>query len=97
MKRLWKTVQSRRFPSDESRRRRRTLHYHIGPNGLVVGAISVADKDSVVLMSERGQTLRMSMKDVRVMGRSTQGVRLVNLEAGDKVASVQKIEQIAEG
>ncbi len=66
-------------------------------NGLVVGAISVADKDSVVLMSERGQTLRMSMKDVRVMGRSTQGVRLVNLESGDKVASVQKIEQITEG
>lgn len=66
-------------------------------NGLVVGAISVGDKDSVVLMSERGQTLRMSMKDVRVMGRSTQGVRLVNLESGDKVASVQKIEQITEG
>ncbi len=66
-------------------------------NGLVVGAISVADKDSVVLMSGRGQTLRMSMNDVRVMGRSTQGVRLVNLEPGDKVASVQKIEQITEG
>ncbi|MBS0616500.1 MAG: DNA topoisomerase (ATP-hydrolyzing) subunit A [Verrucomicrobia bacterium] len=65
-------------------------------NGLVVGAISVADKDSVVLMSEHGQTLRMSMKDVRVMGRSTQGVRLVNLEPGDKVASVQKIEQITQ-
>lgn len=64
-------------------------------NGLVVGAISVTDKDGVVIMSEKGQTLRMSMKDVRVMGRSTQGVRLVNLEAGDHVVAVQKIEHVS--
>lgn len=63
-------------------------------NGLVVAAISVTDSDSVVLMSEQGQTLRMSMKDVRVMGRSTQGVRLVNLASGDKVVAVQKIEEV---
>ncbi len=64
-------------------------------NGLVVGAISVTDSDSVVLMSNLGQTIRMSMKDVRVMGRSTQGVRLVNLPAEDKVVAVQKIEELA--
>jgi DNA gyrase subunit A len=46
-------------------------------------------------MSQKGQTLRMSMKDVRVMGRSTQGVRLVNLEAGDHVVAVQKIEHVS--
>lgn len=66
-------------------------------NGLVVGAISVTDNDSVVLMSELGQTLRMSMKDVRVMGRSTQGVRLVNLPAEDRVVAVQKIEDLSNG
>lgn len=66
-------------------------------NGQVVGAISVTDKDSVVLMSQNGQTLRMSMKDVRVMGRSTQGVRLVNLEPGDKLVAMQKIEHVEEG
>jgi DNA gyrase subunit A len=65
-------------------------------NGLVVGALSVTDRDGVVLMSEHGQTLRMSMKDVRVMGRSTQGVRLVNLQ-NDKVVAVQKIEDISNG
>lgn len=64
-------------------------------NGLVVGAISVTDTDSVVMMSNLGQTIRMSMKDVRVMGRSTQGVRLVNLPAEDKVVAVQKIEELA--
>lgn len=65
-------------------------------NGRVVGAISATDLDSVVVMSEKGQTLRMSMKDVRVMGRSTQGVRLVQLEAGDRLVAVQKIEHMSE-
>lgn len=64
-------------------------------NGLVVSALSVTDNDSIVLMSNLGQTLRMSMKDLRVMGRSTQGVRLVNLPAEDRVVAVQKIEDIS--
>jgi DNA gyrase subunit A len=63
-------------------------------NGLVVGAVSVTDKDGVVMMSNTGQTLRINMKDVRVMGRSTQGVRLVNLHEGDYLVGVQKIEYL---
>lgn len=63
-------------------------------NGLVVGAISVTDADGAVLMSNTGQTLRMSMKDVRVMGRSTQGVRLVMLHSGDTLVGLQKIEHV---
>lgn len=65
-------------------------------NGLVVGAISVTDNDSVLIMSNVGQTLRMSMKDARVMGRSTQGVRLVTLPNGDFVVAVQKLQAIEE-
>lgn len=63
-------------------------------NGLVVGAVSVTDKDGIVMMSNTGQTLRISMNDVRVMGRSTQGVRLVNLHEGDYLVGVQKIEHM---
>jgi DNA gyrase subunit A len=63
-------------------------------NGTVVAALSVADQDSVVMMSAGGQTVRISMKDVRVMGRSTQGVRLVNLQEEDKLVAVQKLEHI---
>lgn len=63
-------------------------------NGLVVGAVSVTDKDGVVMMSNTGQTLRINMNDVRVMGRSTQGVRLVNLHEGDYLVGVQKIEHL---
>jgi DNA gyrase subunit A len=61
-------------------------------NGKVVGAVSMTDNDSVLMMSNQGQTLRISMKDVRVMGRSTQGVRLVNLQDDAKIVAIQKIE-----
>lgn len=66
-------------------------------NGLVVAALSVCDTDSVLLMSKMGQAVRIPMTDVRVMGRSTQGVRLVALkEEGDFVVGAQKIESVAE-
>lgn len=62
-------------------------------NGSVVAALTVTDKDSVLLMSKMGQAVRIPMSDVRVMGRSTQGVRLVNLkEEDDFVVGAQKIE-----
>lgn len=61
-------------------------------NGKVVGAASMTDHDSVLMMSNEGQTLRISMKDVRVMGRSTQGVKLVNLSDQARIVAIQKIE-----
>lgn len=64
-------------------------------NGLVVSAIQVKDSDGVVMMSQLGQTIRVSMRDVRVMGRTTQGVRLVNLPSEDVLVAVQKIEELA--
>ena len=65
-------------------------------NGLVVGALSVEDPDGVFLMSSSGQSIRISMKDLRVMGRSTQGVRLVALKAKDSLIAIQKIEAVKE-
>lgn len=65
-------------------------------NGPVIGAVCVTDQDSVVMMSNTGQTLRINMQDVRVMGRSTQGVRLVNLHGQDHLVAIQKIEHIEE-
>lgn len=64
-------------------------------NGVVVGAISVkSDDDGVLMMSNSGQTLRTSMRDIRVMGRSTQGVRLVHLQVDDYLVALQKIEKL---
>lgn len=61
-------------------------------NGNVIGALSVTDSDGLVMISSLGQTMRISLRDVRVMGRNTQGVKLVNLREGDKLVAIQKLE-----
>lgn len=61
-------------------------------NGNVVGALCVTDNDGVVMMSSTGQTVRIRMSDLRVLGRNTQGVKLVNLRDEDYLIAVQKIE-----
>jgi DNA gyrase subunit A len=62
----------------------------------VIGALCVTDSDSIVLMSTLGQTVRISMKDTRVMGRNTQGVKLVNLRDNDTLVAIQKLESSEE-
>ena len=61
-------------------------------NGNVVGALSVTDDDGMVMMSSTGQTVRISMRDLRVMGRNTQGVKLANMKEDDYLVAVQKLE-----
>lgn len=61
-------------------------------NGNVVGALCVTDTDGIVMMSSLGQTVRISMRDVRVMGRSTQGVKLANLKDKDYLIVIQKVD-----
>ncbi|MDD5427880.1 MAG: DNA gyrase subunit A [Candidatus Omnitrophica bacterium] len=62
-----------------------------GKNGEAVGLKTVSDKDEIILMTEKGMIVRCPIKDIRSTGRSTQGVRLMRLDASDKVASVAKI------
>lgn len=62
-------------------------------NGNVVGARCVTDNDGIVMMSSQGQTVRISMRDIRVMGRNTQGVRLANVKNGDTLVVIQKLEK----
>lgn len=61
-------------------------------NGKVIGALSVTDEDGMLMMSALGQTVRITMKDLRVMGRSTQGVKLANLKEGDILVAIQKLD-----
>jgi len=63
-------------------------------NGFLVAALRVDEKDGILMMSEQGQTLRTSIKDIRVMGRSTQGVTLVSLGVEDKLVAVQRIGEV---
>jgi len=57
-------------------------------NGLVATAKAVADDDHLVIMSESGQIIRMRAGDVSEVGRNTLGVTIMELEDGDRVASV---------
>ena len=61
-------------------------------NGQVVGAHTVLDSDSLMLISAQGKMIRMAASDVRVIGRATQGVRLINLDAGDQLVAASPLE-----
>jgi DNA gyrase subunit A len=61
-------------------------------NGVVVGAHAVLDTDALMLITHKGMTIRINVGDVRVIGRATQGVRLINLEEGDKLVSATTVE-----
>jgi DNA gyrase subunit A len=56
-------------------------------NGKVVGISQVADESEVMLISQYGKIIRIESKLIRETGRSAQGVRLLNIEAGDRVAA----------
>ena len=62
-----------------------------GKNGEAVGLRTVSDKDEIMLVTEKGMVVRCPVKDIRTTGRSTQGVRLMKLDAHDAVASMAKI------
>jgi DNA gyrase subunit A len=61
-------------------------------NGLVVGAHSVRENDALMLITSGGQMIRMAVSDMRSIGRNTQGVRLINLAAGDKLVGATTLE-----
>ena len=60
-------------------------------NGKVVGAALVAAEDEIMLITSGGVLIRTRVKEIREMGRSTQGVTLINLDAGEKLSGLQTI------
>ena len=60
-------------------------------NGLVVGVAYVQEGDELLLITQQGMILRMATDDVRAIGRATQGVTLINIEADDKVVSIARL------
>jgi DNA gyrase subunit A len=59
--------------------------------GNVVGALTVIDEDEIMLITEKGQMVRIRCKDIRETGRNTMGVKLVNLEAKDKLLAIAPV------
>ncbi|MFH1856196.1 MAG: DNA gyrase subunit A [Candidatus Omnitrophota bacterium] len=57
-------------------------------NGLVAGLKTVTDEDEIMVITHTGMVVRCPIKDVRIIGRNTQGVKLISLKSNDKVMSV---------
>ena len=55
-------------------------------NGAVIGIKLVTNTDDIMLMTEKGMAVRVHAKDLSVIGRNTQGYRLVRMEEGDKLS-----------
>jgi DNA gyrase subunit A len=60
-------------------------------NGAVVGAVSADDKDEVMLISGGGTLVRTRVNEISVMGRNTQGVRLIALDEGEQLVGIERI------
>jgi len=65
-------------------------------NGALVGAVLVDDHDEVMLISTGGVLIRTAVAQIREMGRSTQGVTLIALSEGEKLAGIARIEDRAD-
>jgi DNA gyrase subunit A len=62
-------------------------------NGQVVGIAQVTDEDELMLITQQGKTLRMAAKDIRTIGRATQGVRLIDIEGEDRAVSIARLAE----
>lgn len=60
--------------------------------GNLVGIKSVTDANDLMIITKNGITIRMNVSDLRVMGRATQGVRLINIQDNDSIGAVTKVD-----
>jgi DNA gyrase subunit A len=65
-------------------------------NGDLVGAVQVLDGDEIMLISDQGTLVRTRVEEVSVLGRNTQGVRLIRLKEGEHLVGVERIEEADE-
>jgi DNA gyrase subunit A len=65
--------------------------------GQLIAIKEVIDADDLMIINKSGIAIRMRVTDMRVMGRATQGVRVINLKEGDSIASVTKVQGYENG
>jgi DNA gyrase subunit A len=59
--------------------------------GKLISINAVTDNDDLMIINKSGLTIRMAVEDLRVMGRATQGVKLINIKGNDSIAAVTKV------
>jgi len=62
-------------------------------NGKVIGVAQVSDDAELMLITQQGKILRMASKDIRTIGRATQGVRLIDIEGDDRAVSIARLAE----
>ena len=62
-------------------------------NGRVVGSLQVTDDDDVMMITDRGKIIRMAVKGISVIGRNTQGVKLIGMAPQERVVGVAKLAE----
>ncbi len=65
-------------------------------NGSVVSVRTISDDDQILITTHQGKVIRVPAKEIRTMGRSTQGVTIMNLADGDKITAVARLVGMAE-
>ncbi len=64
-----------------------------GRNGAVVGAVLVREEDEIMLISNAGTLVRTRVSEISLLGRNTQGVRLINVQSGEKLVGLERVEE----
>jgi DNA gyrase subunit A len=62
-------------------------------NGKVIGVAQVTNEDELMLITQQGKILRMASKDIRTIGRATQGVKLIDIEGDDRAVSIARLAE----
>ena len=60
-------------------------------NGFAVGSLLVDDEDKIMLLTNKGQLIKIPVKNIRETGRNTKGVRLMNVSGGELIVSVTRV------
>ncbi|MGA6992331.1 MAG: DNA gyrase C-terminal beta-propeller domain-containing protein, partial [Candidatus Deferrimicrobiaceae bacterium] len=64
-----------------------------GKTGAVLGVAQVSEEDDVMLVTDGGKIIRMPVREIRISGRNTQGVRLIGMEENEHVASLARLAE----
>ena len=63
-------------------------------NGEVVDCFVVKDNDEIILVSDKGQIIRVNVNQIRIAGRSTKGVSIFKIPESDRIVSVSRIQEL---
>ncbi|HEX5007747.1 MAG TPA: DNA gyrase C-terminal beta-propeller domain-containing protein, partial [Hyphomonadaceae bacterium] len=68
------------------------IAHRLPKDGKLVASFPIAEQDEIMVVTDAGQTIRCAVDQIRIAGRATQGVRVLRVAAGERVVSVERLE-----